>query len=833
MKRFLCLVLLCLGMVNMTWAVEASKISIKGVVTDANSKETLEFVNVAVRETTSGEFKTGCSTDFEGAFFIENLPDGNYTVTISYVGYKSVERQANIKNGNGVNLGNVVIEEDAQLMSEVQVTAQQSTMKFDIDKKVFNVGSDIASKGASATDILENIPSIEVDQEGSISLRGSSSVTIWINGKASGLTSDNRGDILQQMPADNIERVEVITNPGAKYSAEGTAGIINIILKKNAKAGYYGSVQGGFNHNNGAPLAWNGSANINYNSGKLDFYASLGYRQRNHIRRSSVDRTNLDADGNEVSYLNQELVGTGGGDNIFGRAGLTYRLTDKDEVGLGGFFMTGNNTTVSPSEYTSNMPGNYLSSTRTATDNDNMLGGNAEISYTHKFNGDDHKLDFLAAFNTFGRNGESVYEQSSIYESGDTIFSYQRQPSRVMPKYYDLQLDYTNKISETQKIEAGYKGSFSRETSPTETYSGTTADNAVLDEALYNHFTYNQDVHALYASYSSQIDNFGYQLGLRGEYTSFATQTLAYGEDGSNAAWTKDNYFGLFPTVFLTYRLTENDELQLNYTRRLQRPWGGQLNPFVNITDSSNISYGNPLLRPQYANSFEFNYIKTWLEDQTLSLSAYYRTTEDNIERINYLDADPSLGGKVMKSTYFNVGESRSIGGEIVSKNKLFNILDLTTTVNMLYYQLDGYEFEPVKGTTIVGEPESNFTWNARIIGNFMLPHNWSMQLRGDYRAKSLIAQGYRYPSWRLDWGVRKGFGNNLSASLNVRDVFNQFYHRNHTEGTGFTQESMHWHGGRLISLTLSYSFGNMKAKMQKQKSSYNGGYESYSGGNE
>ncbi len=622
MKRFLCLALVCLGMVNMTWAVEASKISIKGVVTDANSKETLEFVNVAVRETASGEFKTGCSTDFEGAFFIENLPDGNYTVTISYVGYKSVERQANIKNGNSVNLGNVVIEEDAKLMNEVQVTAQQSTMKFDIDKKVFNVGSDIASKGASATDILENIPSIEVDQEGSISLRGSSSVTIWINGKASGLTSDNRGDILQQMPADNIERVEVITNPGAKYSAEGTAGIINIILKKNAKAGYYGSVQGGFNHNNGAPLAWNGSANINYNSGKLDFYASAGYRQRNHIRRSSVDRTNLDANGNEVSYLNQNLVGTGGGDNIFGRAGLTYRLTDKDEVGLGGFFMTGNNTTVSPSEYTSDMPGNYTSSTRTATNKDNMLGGNAEISYTHKFNGDDHKLDFLAAFNTFGRNGESIYEQASIYESGDTIFSYQRQPSRVMPKYYDLQLDYTNKISETQKIEAGYKGSFSRETSPTETYSGTTANNAVLDEALYNHFTYNQDVHALYASYSSQIDNFGYQVGLRGEYTSFATQTLAYGEDGSNTAWTKDNYFGLFPTVFLTYRLTENDELQLNYTRRLQRPWGGQLNPFVNITDSSNISYGNPLLRPQYANSFEFNYIKTWLEDQTLSLSA-------------------------------------------------------------------------------------------------------------------------------------------------------------------------------------------------------------------
>lgn len=828
MKKLFCMTLMILGMMSMAFAADA-KGGIKGIVIDASSREALEFVNVAVREAGSDEFKSGCATDIEGRFLVENLKAGNYKVVISFVGYKSIERNVKVDN-EVLNMGRIFIEEDAQQMREVQVTAQQSTMKFEIDKKVFNVGTDIASKGASATDILENIPSIEVDQEGAISLRGSSSVNVWINGKASGLTAENRGDILEQMPAENIERVEIITNPGAKYSAEGTAGIINIILKENARAGYYGSVQGGFNHHNGAPLAWNGSANINYNSGKFDFYASMGYRQRNHIRLVSVDRNNVDEHGNVLSYLNQASEGLGKGENLFARAGMSYRPTKKDEFSIGGFGMLGSSYNNSPSLYESNMPGNFVSSERIANSNTEMLGGNVEFNYIHKFNGDDHKIDLLAAYNTFGHEGESIFEQTSIYANGDTTRSYQRQPSDVSPQNFDVQLDYTNKISETQKVEAGYKGSISRESSPTRTFSGLTAEDAQEDTKLYNDFTYNQDVHALYLSYSSQIDNFGYQLGLRGEYTYFETQSLGYGQDAASTPWYKNDYFGLFPTVFLTYRLTESDELQLNYTRRLQRPWGGQLNPFVNITDSSNISYGNPQLLPQYANAYEFNYIKTWKESQTLSISAYYRSTEDMVQHISYLDATPELGGKVMKSTYFNIGESRSIGGEIVSKNRLFKLLDLTSTLNMLYYELDGYEFTPVEGTTIEGEPESNFTWNARVIGNVLLPKEWSIQLRGDYRAKSLVAQGFRYPSWRVDWGVRKGFGD-LSVSLNVRDIFNKFVHINHTEGSGFSQEAFHWHGGRRINMTVSYSFGNMKPKPHKHRHSEVNDYDSYSGG--
>ena len=219
MKRLLAFALLFLGLANFAFAADVAadvKGGVKGFVIDAKSREALEFVNVAVREAGSEEFKSGCSTDMEGRFLVEELPAGKYLVNISFVGYKSIEREVKVEN-SVVNMGRIFLEEDAKLLNEAQVVAQQSTMKFEIDKRVFNVGTDIASKGASATDILENIPSIEVDQEGTISLRGSSSVNVWINGKASGLTADNRGDILEQMPAENIERVEIITNPSAKY----------------------------------------------------------------------------------------------------------------------------------------------------------------------------------------------------------------------------------------------------------------------------------------------------------------------------------------------------------------------------------------------------------------------------------------------------------------------------------------------------------------------------------------------------------------------------------------------------------------------------------------
>ena len=272
--------------------------SIKGKIIDAQTKEALEFVNVRMQKA-DGSVQGGI-TDQEGLFYIDNLPLGNYSLIISYMGYKTIEKELSITASNSnIDLRTILLSEDSQVIGEVEVVGQKSQMRFEIDKKVFNVDQDISSTGGTASDILSNIPSVEVDNEGEVSLRGNSSVTIWINGKASGLSADNRAQILEQMPAETIETIEVITNPSAKYSPEGTAGIINIVLKEDREPGYYGSAQVGADTEGG----YNASANINYSSSKLDAYANVGYRHRRRDGGGYTNRTNISETGN--TYLNQ------------------------------------------------------------------------------------------------------------------------------------------------------------------------------------------------------------------------------------------------------------------------------------------------------------------------------------------------------------------------------------------------------------------------------------------------------------------------------------------------------------------------------------------------
>ena len=269
--------------------------------------------------------------------------------------------------------------------------------------------------------------------------------------------------------------------------------------------------------------------------------------------------------------------------------------------------------------------------------------------------------------------------------------------------------------------------------------------------------------------------------------------------------------FKLFPSVFLSYQLPGDNELQVNYTKRVRRPWGGQLNSFQNITDSTNISFGNPLLKPEYSNAFELNYLKSW-ENHMLSLSAYYRTTDDIMQRISYMEGD------IMYSTTENVAQSLSSGVEIVGKNRFFGKLDLTTTLNMYYYKLEAFDFE-YKGNTLHGDASSDFSWNLRMMAMMGLPKAWSLQVTGMYNAKSVIAQGYREPTYGLDAGLRKQFaGGKWSLSLNGRDLLNsrRFHSVKFVDGE-FYQESSSFRGGRRLSATLTYSFGNMRAKKPRK----------------
>lgn len=804
--------------------------SVRGKVEDTQTGEAMPFVNVAVYNRATSKFVKGAISDEKGLFYIDKLPYGNYTVKLTYIGYTTVEKAFSVvENKRHMNFKKIYMNDDSQTLEEVTVTAQRPTMRLEVDRKSFDVSQDITNAGGDATDVLENIPSVEVDTDGNISLRGNTSVEVWINGKASGLTSDNRAEILQQLPSESIERIEVIDNPSAKFSAEGSAGIINIILKKNRQAGYYGSVQAGGSTRGSA----NVNGNINFNIGRFEGYASLGYRHRSN-------------DGGSMSY--QEYLNTNEyqsytadndrmGNNMFARAGLTFRATDKDEFTLSGMTMVGGHKNGGTTPYHYGTIGapqdSYIMLRRSSGSSDmNMYYG--EFNYRHNFT-DKHYLDFTVDFNKWKMDQSNIYQDSTTYidEPLPTEYDYQNRPMLMNNRSWEVKLDYENPITDKIMLQAGYQGNFSRENSPQESFIDDTSwdgVNQVEDEAYYNRFIYNMDLHALYATATMKFGKFGVMAGLRGEYWRVNTESYTYEQEHDPSKRDnpfKKDYFELFPSVFLSYQLDETQQLQLNYTRRLRRPWGGQLNSFKNTRDASMISFGNPELTPEFSNSFSLNYLKTW-DAHSMLVSAYYRPTSDVIQRIKYQSSTDNM----MYQTYMNVSNSLSTGLELVLKNRICRILDLTTTANAYYYKLDGFTYD-VDSQTVTGESNNNFTWNARMQASLMLPWDISLQLSGRYRARQVITQGYRKANFSMDLGLRKTFlDKKLTLAINCRDLLNSRKFENYTSSDTFTRYQKNWRSGRTVNLSLTWNFGNMKAKAPKKKvnNSANEGSENMNG---
>ena len=794
--------------------------SIYGKVIDNENNEPLGFVTVALMPEGSNTPVAGCSTDDEGRFELLNIKAGKYTLKFSYVGYINDSRSANVTSG-ACNVGTIKLKNDRKLLKEVVVTEQRSQMSFEIDKRIFTVDQNIASTGGSASDILADIPSVEVDTEGTVSLRGSESVTVWINGKSSGLTGDNQGDILQQLPAGSIERIEVITNPSAKHSPEGTAGIINIILKRDRKAGYYGNAQAGADSRGG----FNVGANYNYSSGIVDAYAGLNYR---NMRFYNNGYTHTKYFGQQ-SYIDQTSTGSHNPNNIFARGGVTWHITEKDDVfaNVMGMFGGGKHISNIKSQSGSlDADGNKLEPieliTRSTDQNGKPKMYNVEVGYTHRWS-DTHLIDLSVGHHSWQQTREATYRQENTNTAtAETKNSYQFQDNRNRSDKTEIKLDYQYKINDNHRIEAGYKGDFADDHSPVITYNEEKHETP--DPQLYNVFDYKQQTHALYGTYSGRLGKFGYQLGLRGEYWEVSTRSTDWNDkqNGVLQPYSHNNFFKLFPSAFISYEISEGHEIQANYTRRLRRPWGGQLNSFKNISDSKNISYGNPDLTPEYSNAYELNYIKNW-NKHTLSVSAYYRTTDDVIERISYNEED------VIYTTHENVAETQSAGVEIIGKNKLFKILDLTTSINLFYYKLDAFKYT-IYGHEITGDADENFSWNARMTASIILPWSITMQVTGRYNARRIVAQGFREPDYMLDIGLRKTFNQNWSLSLNARDLLDSRSRHSVTINDNFYRDSKNSHGGRSFGFTLTYNFGNMKAKMPKRKPQEipNSGYDEY-----
>lgn len=792
-----------------------AEVGIKGTIVDAGDQSPLDFVNIALFKPGSKTPLTGVSTDNNGVFNIPTVANGKYNLRISYVGYSTVNQVLEI-TGKTINLGIIKLDEDSRKLKEVEVVAQGSQMHFDIDKKVFSVDQNISAAGGSASDVLKNIPSVTVDNEGNVSLRKDGNVEVWINGKASGLTADNRAQVLQQLPAESIESVEIMTNPSAKFNPEGSAGIINIVMKKNRKAGYYGSVSGGTTYPDGGKLGKNLGASINYSSSKVDAYVNLGYRAMSFKGGGTTNRTNFDA--KDSTLLNQNYSMKNSFSGLFMRAGIDYHLDTKNTLSLSGFGMAGSGNSETNTNYllTDQLtdPAAILRNySRNNTGKGTRPSLNMNLDYRHEFDKKGTNLNASLSYSHHNRTSDNTYVMNDVLASSNN--SNISQSTDGENKELEFKVDYTNKLTENSKLEAGWQSNVSNRLS---TSTGINNVGNITIPSYYDNFDYNEQIHAGYLTYGNRIDKFSYQLGLRAEYmekksTNTTKAITNTGVDTAQAIPSK-TLFHLFPSVYLSYNLPNNAELQLNYTNRVNRPRGQQINPYRNFSDSTNITYGNPDLAPQYSSSMELNFVKSW-DAQSLSASAYYHSTDNVIENVRFLH------NGVMESTFMNIAKSQNTGLELIAKNRLFRILSLTSSLNLYYSKLDSAIYKnPYNNsiqTTIPGQ--SDFSWSANVLANFLLTKTFSGQITAEYESSQLIAQGKENAKYTVDLGVRKTFfDRKLSLSMNVRDLLNSDKNKSTTSGSGFYQNSSSYFHGRMFGVTLSYNFGNMKAKQSEMK---------------
>ena len=801
---------------------------VTGKVVDFGTKQAIDFANVSIM---NGEnLVTGAITDAKGEFTIE-VEDGKYLLVVSFMGYIEQRKEITVA-GKPLNVGRIALKEDSQVLSEVEVVGQGSSMHFELDKKVFTVDQNIASAGASVSEVLENIPSVDVDQEGNISLRNSDDVEIWINGKPAGLNSENRAQVLQQMPAGTIEKIELITNPSAKFSPEGTTGIINLVMKKDRVAGYYGSIQAGLDYALAKPWTTppgaNVGFNINFNAGPVDGYFNVGYRYHTSNGGSITDRYNLSGTGSQVldsslisSHLTQEGQQSQRGGGMFARGGLNFRLAEHSTLGVSGFGMISTNVkglgmdNINHRSYLLTQPDGTVMRdyTRDQVGSGSHPGGNATLDYT--FEMDNHKLYVSGTYNNFGFNMLTDYTQ---IENNDT--TYQDQNSWSKEQGIEIKADYEWKPTPQSRLEAGYDYTRNWSNSNSDAHN-LNADGTVISELYpyYADFHGLTQNHAIYVTYGNRFfDKLSIQVGLRGEYyMRHLESTYKDGmgvEQDSYAAFPnkKDTaYFQVYPSAYIGYDFGNGHELQLNYTRRVRRPWGHQINPRMDFSDSTNISYGNVDLLPSYSNNLELNYLKTW-ERHTLSAGVFWKYNEGAVQNVKYMD------GNIMKNTYLNVSTRQELGVELVAKNRLFgDLLQLTTSANFYWNNIAAVnQTISHQGVDIpVNLAAQNiFAGSVRVNAQFLFTKNFSGQISANYRSPRVVAQGTTSHSYSIDLGLRHTFLNKqLALALNVRDLLDSRARRNNTWGDGFWQFSENrWHS-RSISLTLTYNFGNQQGR--------------------
>lgn len=799
--------------------IKAQKVIISGQVVESNSGKAMGFTNVSLFNE-ANELITGAVTSEDGQFQLQALP-GSYKLKIQFVSYKTVE--INIQaEGDKVNVGKVGLSEDVNQMSEVVVQAKRPQMEMKLDKRVFNVGQDLSNIGGSAESILDNLPSVTVDVDGNVSLRGSQGVRVLINGRPSGLVGIDGASALKQIPADLIESIEVITNPSARYEAEGNAGIINIILKKNSNAG----INGSFSANLGYPTILGGSGNLNYRKGDFNFFGSYGFRYDENFGGGFRDQKNYDSLGNITSYLYNDIDRNRSDISHNFRFGLDYNLTEKSTITGSLLYRLSDQENITDNRFNISDQNQDLVSTylrrQTELEAESVLEYN--VNFTKTFgNNKDHKITADIQYRNNNETEDSDITTDTLnrdtqnYEEGILQTSLIDEFSENLL----LQTNYIKPFGENNSLEFGWRSTLRTITNNYNVNQQNEDGSFSSLDDFTNEFIYEENIHALYAIYNNQWNDFSFQLGLRSEYTDIKTDFTNSDTTSNRLNELSDRkpYINFFPSIFFTYSFNKLTDLQISYSRRFDRPGFRSLNPFSNFGDNTNIRIGNPNLNPEFTDSYEMGIMNNF-KDATLYSGVYYRQTEGLIERVN-----TNIEGVIYRQPQ-NLGVRNSIGLENTYSHDLNSWWRLNANVNIFYSQTEGRVID-AEGELLDLYAET-FTMSSRLTSQMTIWDDYTFQLSGFYRAPEREPQSYRKAFYMVDLGLSKElFKGKGTISLSVRDLLNSRKWRTNTNGEGFEYDSEFQWRTRTFRLTFDY---RLKSKKSKAKDGEGGDGESGGG---
>ena len=780
--------------------------TIKGVVIDEQDQTPIEYVNVVLFKSKDSSMVDGTVTDIDGRYTLDKVPFGKYYLEFDFIGFrkKTVENITITPRNQSYRTDTISLRQAAHEIEGVEVTGDRIDVEHKVDKKVINVGQDYSAQGGSAVEVLENVPSVEVDIEGNVELRGSGSFRVLINGKPSVLEGS---DALQQMAASRIKSIEIITNPSAKYDPEGTAGIINVITKKQKEKGLNGQIRATAGTND----KYDASVNLNYQTGKFNFFGSVDYRNFNFDMDGRSERELYSENSDTTIFIDQDVSRSMERSGYSVKAGVDYQMTESSTVSLSGKMGNfgfghdmGRKTTraIEPGD----VPTSYsLSNSDFLIDHDYY---SLSVDYQNKFDDKGHKLDGSVYYSNSASNDENQWASEITNSEWEVISENYKEQNIESGNEDELQvkLDYTRPTSQG-KLEAGYMGSYDYSDNQYEVERFINNDWNSID-SLYNSYEYVRLIHALYATYHGEIIGINYKLGLRGEYTN-----RQLSQNIMDKTYKIDR-FDLFPTAHFSKELSKGEQLFLSYSRRIRRPRSWYLDPFPRQPDQYSKRIGNPNLKPEYTGSYELGYKKSF-NKSFFSVETYYRRTTDQIDRIRVRGENEE-----MLRTFKNLDTETSFGVESMINTSLYKWWDLNANARLYRYSIEGN----VTGQDVSAKSNN---WNARLTNTFKLPTNTRLQLMGGYRGPSATSQGEREGFLMSSAAIKQSMlDKKMNITLSVRDLFQTMKYEMTSTGKYFREYNRFEREAPIFRLSISYSFNNYKAK----KRGVNGAEENFEG---